>query len=444
MSSSFSLLVVDDDVLIADSLRLLMPTTWKLTAVHRPQDVPAEGFFHAAFVDLHLTGDISKAEGPQIIRQVGERFPRCEIVSISGDLNLELMEECLSAGATRFLAKPLLAAEVQAVIEKIEALWRLREIEQRAPSANKVQWIGSSKASESLRSNLARLRGEKGPILLEGETGTGKEVAARLLHQQDPGRPFVPVNIGAIPENLFESELFGHVKGAFTGADSMKIGLAEAAQGGDLFLDEIEALPLQQQAKLLRFLESGEIRRVGGKEPIMTKVRVIAASNQSLEELVREGRFREDLLYRLKAHQLRLPPLRERPEDVGDLAKHFLSLERPRSNKILTPQALEVLKAHAWPGNVRELRRVCEQLALVSPLPMIRPEDVRPLLGPAADVPKIESDLGLNEMVARFEATVIRRVLKDSQNVDEAAEKLKISRSSLYKKIKDYGIEGVT
>jgi len=443
MNSTFSLLLVDDDSLIADSLRIVLPKTWQLHIVTRESDLPQEGSFHAAFVDMHLTQDLSRAEGPSIIGRLKELFPRAEVVAISGDLSLKLMEACLEKGATKFLAKPLMVDEVKADLEKIEALWRLREIEHR-PQGDQAQWVGRSKVSETLKMKLAQLRGEKGPILIEGETGTGKEVVARLLHQQDPARPFVPVNISAIPEHLFESELFGHVKGAFTGADQMKIGLCDAASGGDLFLDEIEALPLTQQVKLLRFLESGEVRKVGAKEAHRVQVRVIAASNQNLEALVKEGKFREDLLFRLKAKKILLPPLRDRLEDVEDLAKFFLSQERPRSNKIFTPEAFETLKKYRWPGNVRELRRVCEQLSLASPLPMIRPLDVSKILTldtpvPATDVPT--DGLGLQEMIERFEASVIQRTLTDTRDIEASARQLKISRSSLYKKIKDYGLE---
>lgn len=446
MNKIFSLLLVDDDQLIADSLRLCLAKNWSLQVVQTAADVPSNGHFHASFVDMHLTQDLSVADGPAVIGKIRQNFPRCEIIAISGDLSLKLMESCLENGARRFLAKPLLVDEVNATLEKIEALWNLREIEQR-PAFDRIQWIGTSQASEHLRNQVAQLRGEKGPILIEGETGTGKEVVSKLLHQQELGRPFVPVNISAIPEHLFESELFGHVKGAFTGADQAKAGLAEAANGGDLFLDEIEALPLAQQVKLLRFLESGEIRRVGSKDSSKVQVRVIAASNQNLEGLVKAGQFREDLLFRLNAKKIQLPALRERTQDIEPLAKFFLSLERPRSNKILTPEAFEQLKKYNWPGNVRELKRVCEQLALVSPLPMIRAEDVRHLLKPAeqdmtsASSLSFDGSQSFDQIVADFEKAVLQKALLQLKNIETTSQVLQISRSGLYKKIKDYGLE---
>ncbi|RYZ78840.1 MAG: sigma-54-dependent Fis family transcriptional regulator, partial [Proteobacteria bacterium] len=224
---------------------------------------------------------------------------------------------------------------------------------------------------------------------------------------------------------------------------------AEAAHGGDLFLDEVEALPLTQQAKLLRFLENGEVRRVGAKESIRVQVRVIAATNRNLDSMVKEGKFREDLLWRLNGKKILLPPLRDRLSDLGALANHFLDRERPRRNKTLQPDAIEALKTHSWPGNVRELRRVIEQLALHSPLPFIRHEDADRWLpsksgmsgGAGSALPEADFSKGLNHLIAEYEADLIRQALARNNDVDKTALILGISRSSLYKKIKDYSIE---
>lgn len=437
------LLVVDDDSLIHDSLSLLLPDHWDMQSAKSLAEVPTDGQIHAAFVDMHLTPDHKVADGPKIIAKIRERFPLAEIYGMSGDLTIELMEEALAAGARKFLAKPLHPEEIKASFEKIEALWALRHSESRHRSTHQHQWIGSSKPAEKIRFEISSLVGEKGPILIEGETGTGKEVIAQLLNQQE-NRPLIAVNLGAIPENLFESEFFGHVRGAFTGADAMKVGLAEAANGGDLFLDEIEALPLTQQAKLLRFLESGEVRKVGAKESVHVKVRVIAASNQSLTEMVKQQKFREDLLFRLNSRRLQLPPLRDRKDDVEVLAKHFLRFERQQSLKILAPEALMRLKAHTWPGNVRELKRVIEHLSQTAPLPIIRGEDVDRLLGPsdtAGSGTSVELEKGLTALVESFEKSLLLLALERTQkDVDQAAELLQISRSNFYKKMKDYGI----
>jgi DNA-binding NtrC family response regulator len=444
------LLVVDDDDLIIASLRRILPNNWSLIAVDGLTPIDTDAC-SAALVDLHLSPS-PQAEGLDVLRRLREQRPQMELIAMSGDLRREFMEQGLKAGATRFLAKPIGRDELQITLEKIEALLELRPQVRTGQHLSELRWIGSGPASERLLRDVASLRGENAPVLIEGPSGAGKEVVAQLLHTQerrhDPTRPWVAVNLGALPESVFESEFFGHVKGAFTGADRDKMGLAECAQGGDLFLDEVEALPETQQAKLLRFLESGEVRRVGSSQTQKIKTRVIAATNRSLEEMVRQGEFREDLYFRLSGHRLRLPALKDRIEDLPALAEHFLSLERPRFNKTLAPDAIEALKKHTWPGQTRELRRICEQLALVSPLPLIRSEDVHLVLpqlnlrSPAKDGEHVSLDLsrGLTSLLERVEAQAIRHALTQTQDVDKAAELLGISRSSIYKKMKDYSI----
>ncbi len=441
----FSLLIVDDDPLIHQSLKLSLPSYWKVFSAQKLEAVQFERFYHAAFVDMHLEPN-KPAVGPQVIEKLMKHNPQLEVVAMSGDLSRELMESCLKAGAQRFLAKPLMPEEITMVLEKIEALWDLRTVDPHS-DRNSTRWVGQSKESQTIKKRLAELRGETKPVLIEGETGCGKEVVAKLLHEQEGDRPFIAVNIASIPDNLFESEMFGHVKGAFTGADQNKVGLTEAANGGDLFLDEIEALPLTQQAKLLRFLESGEVRKVGAKESITVKARVIVASNKPLDKMVAAGEFREDLLYRLASQKVQLPPLRDRLADIDELAQHFLAMERPRRNKQFTEDGLAALKTYNWPGNVRELKRVCEQLSLTSPLPFIRAEDVNQWLTPAATPAKapsytvIDFAKGLNTLVDEFEAHVIRTAMKQTKSIEEASQLLQISRSNLYKKISDYNIQ---
>lgn len=438
----FKLLIVDDESLVHDSLRLLLPKNWSIHSCLSQVSIPTEGFFHAAFVDMHLDKNLKTPQGPQIIAQIKQTFPLTEIFGMSGDLTMELMEQALASGARRFFAKPLAAPEIKSFFDKIEALWSIREI---SSGTNPFKWVGTSPEADRIRYEISALRGEKGPILIEGETGTGKEVASHLLGHQEKGKPFVPVNIASIPNNLFESEFFGHVRGAFTGADSLKIGLAEAAHSGDLFLDEIEALDMQHQAKLLRFLESGEIRRVGSKDPIHVSVRIIAASNQSLSEMVKNGSFREDLYFRLSGKKIELPPLRSRKSDIPDLCRHFLSADRLKSPKVMDPKAIQVLQDYNWPGNIRELKRICEQLLLVSPLPIIRPVDVLDVLPKERSKAHldIQLDQGLPVLVADFEKEILRLALdKCGQDVDQACELIQISRSSFYKKIKEYNLEG--
>lgn len=435
------LLVVDDDELVIQSVKLALPDQWRMMATQNPAHLPDRGF-HAALVDIHLTGQLGRTEGIEVIRRLSQKHAHLEIIAMSGNLDRQIMEQCLKAGASRFLAKPLSLDELTLTLDKIEALFLLQGATTRSGTPT-VRWVGNSSASQSIQRQIAQLRNEAGPILIEGESGTGKEVTAALIHSQTPTRAFVAINVASVPENLFESEFFGHVKGAFTGADQNKMGLAEAANGGDLFLDEIEALTLPLQAKLLRFLETGEVRRVGAKDTVAVQARVIAATNRNLNQLVSEGKFREDLLWRLSGKKILLPALRERPQDIEELVRYFLSLDKYRK-KDIGDDAMQVLREYHWPGNVRELKRVCEQLMLIAPLPVLRREDVLSVIRPPAPgVQATHFDLnrGLSELVNEFEAQIIQKALSQQNDIDEAARILKISRSSLYKKIKDHGIQ---
>jgi DNA-binding NtrC family response regulator len=441
-NQKLKLLVVDDDDLILQSIRFALPENWVMVGVKTLEEIPKD-FFHAAFVDMHLTGDITKPEGLKVVKHLSKEQANLEIVTISGDLDRDLMEECLKAGATRFLAKPLTAEEIHLILEKIEYHFLLNNATLRS-SQSFIPWIGSSKQSSEIKRQIADLAGEPGPILIEGESGTGKEVVSKLLYSAQDRRPFISVNVAALPEAVFESEVFGHVKGAFTGADQNKMGLAEAANGGDLFLDEIEALPLGLQAKLLRFLENGEVRRVGSKDSIKVNARVIVATNRNLEQMVKDGKFREDLMWRLNGKKLILPPLRERKDDIAELAKYFLDNEKPRRNKNLSDEAISRMKSYDWPGNVRELKRVCEQLCFSSPLPIIRSEDVDTVLkgkAPMMSSESIDLNLGLSNLLNMYEKRIIEKALEQDSDIDAVAKILAISRSSLYKKISDYSIE---
>lgn len=444
MSDPLRLLLIDDDSLVADAIRIALPNHWALTYHNHPQEIP-HGFFHAAFVDMHLTGVMDKTEGSDVLAQLRDRDPHLHLVAMSGDINRQMMENCLQVGASRFLAKPLNPEEFLLCLEKIEASLLLRGALARH-SDLEGRWVGRSKASREVIDSIARLKGEDGPILISGATGTGKEVVARLLHfQEGPNRPFVSINAAALPEHIFESEFFGHVKGAFTGADQPKMGLAEAAAGGDLFLDEIEALPLGQQPKLLRFLEKGELRRVGSSQTIQVKTRVIAATNEPLEKLVRENRFRDDLMWRILGKHIQLPTLAERSEDIRLLAEHFLRSKK-NQQKSLGSDAIDELTQYHWPGNVRELKRVCEQLLLHAPLPIVRGEDVRAVL-PKSISPlnhPLTQPLELNElsaMVNLFEKSVLEKAVNEYSDLDEVCRKLQVSRSTLYRKFKDHHIE---
>ncbi len=441
-NTKLRLLVIDDDPLVVDTISLCLPDHWDLVARDRNQ-LNKDEFFHAALVDVHLTGDLNKTEGFDVMKGLSKQS-FSEVVAMSGDLRRDTMESALRAGASRFLAKPLSADELELILEKIETLWSLRGVSVSDKSVDETKWIGQSKESDGIRRFIANMKNEKAPILIEGESGTGKEVVAQLIHQSHRERPFVAINVATLSENLFESELFGHVKGSFTGAIHNKVGLVERAHGGDLFLDEIEALSLSHQAKLLRFLESGEFQKVGSTETQFVSVRIIAATNEKLEELVSKEKFREDLMYRLSGHKLTIPPLRDRKEDIKELCQNFLANRDVLMKKTMGEDALNALEGYSWPGNVRQLKRICEHLSLMAPLPIIRSEDVARSLvhgGSQSATEVISLEKGLQKLLEDYERRVIIEALKLDLDVDELAKKLKISRSSLYKKVKDHNLE---
>ncbi len=448
--SEFNLLVVDDDPLIHQVFKILVTKPWRMHGFQDYTQIPNDVIFHAAFVDMHLKKDSDEPIGISVIRKLTARDPQTEIVAMSGVLDRKTMESCLISGAQKFLAKPLSKEELQSTLEKILAHWNIRNFDYHTRGKHSLHWVGRSEGSQKILKQIAMIKGERKSILIEGETGSGKDVVASLIHSQESERPFVAVNSSSIPENLFESEMFGHTKGAFTGADTHKMGLVEAAHGGDLFLDEMEAMPLSFQAKLLRFLESGEIRRVGAKESIRVEVRTIVASNRSLTEMIKNGEFREDLYYRLSSQKIMIPSLRQRKDDIPDLVNHFIENERPSKNKTVDAEAIEQLKSYDWPGNVRELKRITEQLCLISPLPMIRSSDVQTLLKTQSrnlanlidSAPEqFNLELGLETVLKIFEKKMIETALKQFHtDIDETAQFLKVSRSNLYKKIKDLKI----
>ncbi|MFM1905054.1 MAG: Transcriptional regulatory protein ZraR [Planctomycetota bacterium] len=376
------ILFADDEPSIQELMRIELPRLGHEATVC-PDGVTAlaaldRTAYDCVVVDLDMPG----AGGMEVISRVRAVAPDTEAVIITGKSSVETAIEAVRQGVFEYLTKPCRLAEIQAVLERVrkrrELTSRLRALERRVQRAEgSSSLVGGSSALEAVRRLIARVAGSEAAVLIRGETGTGKELVARAIHEGSSraDRPLVAVNCGALPEHLVESELFGHRKGAFTGADEHRAGLFEVADGGTLFLDEIGELPRALQSRLLRVLESGEIRRVGDNHPITVDVRLVCATHRPLEEMARAGEFREDLLFRINTFEITVPPLRERLGDIPGLVNHFVRRGRPQTPpqaEVITPEALESLAAHDWPGNVRELANVVEHsLVLCDELPLL-------------------------------------------------------------------------
>jgi len=343
--------------------------------------------YDCLLVDLDMPG----ADGLTVIARAKEICPDTEAVILTGKSSLATAVAALRYGVLDYLTKPCKWVDLRAVLARVAAKramnLKLRALQSRLERLEgKSELIGSSPAMTAVRELIAKVAPTDSTVLIRGETGTGKELVARALHDQSlrTDKPFVAVNCGALPEHLIESELFGHCKGAFTGADRARKGLFESAGGGTLFLDEIGELPKSVQAKLLRFLESGEIRRVGENTAFQCDVRILCATHRDLEQMVRQGEFREDLLFRINIVEIYISPLRERIEDIPALVKHLVKRFRPQTPEdveLLRPEALERLQRHSWPGNVRELANVVERALIFGQGLPIRAEDLPPQLG---------------------------------------------------------------
>jgi len=334
--------------------------------------------YDCVIVDLDMPG----VGGLEVIARVRETSPDTETLIITGKSSVESAVAAVRHGVFDYLTKPCKLADIQAVLERVrrkrEITTRLRALERRVRRAEgATQLVGTSAALDQVRRLIARVAASEASVLVRGETGTGKELVARAIHEGSgrAGGPLVAVNCGALPEHLVESELFGHRKGAFTGADEHRAGLFEVADGGTLFLDEIGELSKPLQSRLLRALESGEIRRVGDNQAIMVDVRVVCATHRSLEEMVKAGDFREDLLFRINTFEITVPPLRDRRDDIPGLVEHFVRRARPQTPPhvaVADADAVAAMAAHHWPGNIRELANAVEHaLVLCDELPLL-------------------------------------------------------------------------
>ncbi len=408
----------------------------------------AEANPHLVLLDIALPG----RDGLEILQELKARNPALPVVMISAYGSVENAVKATRLGAYDFIEKPPNAENILLTVRNALEMARLSEENRRlrlqATPAREI--VGRSEAVQRLREQLRMVAPTNASVLITGENGTGKELVARALHafSNRSHKPFVEVNCAAIPEDLIESELFGHEKGAFTGATSRRQGKFDLAHEGTLFLDEIGDMSLKTQAKILRILEEQRFERVGGSRPIQVDVRVVAATNKNLAEEIQRGAFREDLYHRINVIPLHVLPLRERREDIPLLAKHFLQ-ELARENdapaKTLSPKALEALTNQPWPGNVRELKNFVWRLAILTPGPQIELADLHLTPQPAAAAGGLDRLLEIadfREARALFEKEYLRRQLEEcGGSVSNLAEKIGLERSHLYRKLKACGVE---
>ena len=453
MKKKNTILVVDDDPAHRTMLRTLL-TGWGYSIAEADDGSIAiekvhEGAFDLILMDIRMI----KVSGLQALTEIKAFNPAIPVIIMTAYSSVETAVEALKNGAYDYLTKPLDFDELRLTMERAMDHRQLKEenrlLRERLGSHfDRRNIIGRSPMMEKLLETVAQVAPSEATVLITGESGTGKEMIAGAIHFNSPRKdgPFVKLNCAAITETLLESELFGHEKGAFTGAYKKKEGRFRQAHGGSLFLDEISEMSLAMQVKLLRLLQEREITRVGGEEVIKVDVRIIAATNKDLVQEMEAGRFREDLYYRLNVVTLNMPPLRERREDIPLLAQHFLNIFSEKNHKQIkgfTPQAMDRLLKYDWPGNVRELMNGVERAVVLSRSEYLDEEDLPMILkdgslsGEILVKDAIPADMPLDEVE---KATVLKTLELTGGNKSEAARRLGITRRTLHKKLKSYGV----
>ncbi len=401
--------------------------------------------FDAVVLDLRMPG----MDGLAVLQKIREGGPALPVIMMSAHGDISDAVAAMKAGAADYLVKPFDPAELVIRLDKAVSdsrLMRMARVGQRLDTSRSTAgaWLGDAPAMKEIGSLIRRVAPTPSTVLITGESGTGKEVIAREIHRVSPrsAGPFVPINVGAVPENLLESELFGYEKGAFTGADSRKTGLFELASGGTLFLDELGEMPLSMQVKMLRVLQDRALMRVGGSRPIPIDVRIIAATNRDLEAAVEAGKFREDLYFRLNVIRLRLPALRERKEDIAPLAGLFLSRfarEMGRPVTDISPEALRLLSSYSFPGNIRELENSIERAVILCETATLVPADfaLEERLGKIAPPLSVPAPVSVREAE---KMAVIAALERNSGHREKTAVELGISRRTLLTKMKEYNL----
>jgi len=446
MTRKRHIVIVDDEANIGRSLRLILEGEGYRVSVY--DSIAAfSADRHRAAADVYLLDvRLPDGSGIDLLRSLRESDDRAVAVMISGHGTVSDAVQATKTGAFDFLEKPLARDRVLLVVKNALESAHLRRENQRFRElvGDAPKMVGSSPLFQQAVQQATQVARSDVTVLLAGESGTGKELLAAHIHRESPfaAGPFVKVNCAAIPTELIESELFGHEKGAFTGASTLRRGKFELADGGTIFLDEVGDLHEASQAKLLRVLQGGELQRVGGEETITVTTRVISATNRRLDELVSDGRFREDLYYRLSVVPIRVPSLRERLQDIGELAPYFLSEFCARNNfrpRTIDPDAVASLERYSWPGNVRELKNVVERMAILTSGDRITAEAI-PIEIRSVQTPRVAA--GLQEVRDSAERDRIRQALDQTDwNVSAAARLLDTERTALHKRIRTLGLK---
>jgi DNA-binding NtrC family response regulator len=449
-----SILIVEDGKSQRDMLRdFLRSKGYDVSEAERGDkalELVRKNYFDLLLLDYKMPG----MDGMAALEEVKSINPEIDVIMMTAFGTIDTAVKAIKMGAADYITKPIELEELIILIDRISERRillkenRILREELKEKGVTTDQIVYQSQVMNELINLAARVATSNATILIEGESGTGKELVARLIHTLSPRskKHLITVNCAALPENLLESELFGHEKGAFTGADRMRIGRFEEADGGSLFLDEIGELSPSVQIKLLRFLQEREFQRVGGNHTIRSDVRIISATNQNLEAKVKEGSFREDLFYRLNVVAIAIPPLRERKEDVGPLIDHFLehfAAENGKQIQAVSPDARDLLLKYDYPGNVRELENIIERAVVITRRSVISIDDLPfSARSPSADMNNIWDQETLKDSLAALERQMIRNALgKASSNQTRAADLLGISERMLRYKLKKYGLK---
>lgn len=457
MNKTGNILVVDDDSDVLQAARLFLKQhVAKVDTERNPKSIPnllRNTDYDVVLLDMNFTEDVSSGkEGFFWLEKIREIDPSLAVVLITAYGDVEKAVEAVKRGATDFVLKPWQNEKLLATVTSAMNLAHSRREVDVLRSQQKMisenidrhyqEIIGQGEGMMKVFETIEKVAKTDANVLILGENGTGKELVARALHRRSDRseQVFISVDMGAIPENLFESELFGHTRGAFTDAREDRAGRFEIAAGGTLFLDEIGNLPMQLQSKLLNVLENRQIMRVGSNKPVNIDIRLICATNTPVQEMVKENRFRQDLLYRINTIEIKLPPLRERIEDIPPLTVHFVNQYKKRYKKDITglsEGALNKLRLYRWPGNVRELRHSVERAVIMTDNKLLQPEDFLLTSLEADEEKMVFEDYNLEEV----EKTVIRKALdKHEGNISKTAEELGLTRASLYRRMEKYDL----